>query len=88
LISSSQIADIGAVSAQNELFDKGLTGGRRARNQVFRASTVAGQAIERPKRNREFARLLAGISLFSTLTVDEKAALASQMQRRITSPAG
>jgi hypothetical protein len=27
--------------------------------------------------------LLAGISLFSTLTADEKAALASQMQRKL-----
>jgi small-conductance mechanosensitive channel/CRP-like cAMP-binding protein len=79
------VADISAVGrAQNELF-----------NRVFRAAAAAGakfsprlgsspsQAPPAAEEESGIAeRLLAGISLFSTLSGDEKAALASQMQRK------
>src|SRR3984957_11719295 len=82
---SSSVADISAVDrAQNELF-----------NRVFQAAAAAGAKFSprfgsapshaAPAAEEESGipgRLLAGISLFSTLTVDEKAALASQMQRK------
>ena len=82
---SYSVADISAVDrAQNELF-----------NRVFQAAAAAGAKFSprlgsspsqtAPAAEEESGipeRLLAGISLFSTLTVDEKAALASQMQRK------
>jgi small-conductance mechanosensitive channel/CRP-like cAMP-binding protein len=82
---SYSVADISAVDqAQNELF-----------NRVFQAAAAAGAKFSprlgsspsqtAPAAEQESGipeRLLAGISLFSTLTVDEKAALASQMQRK------
>jgi CRP-like cAMP-binding protein len=86
---SYSVADISAVDrAQNELF-----------NRVFRAAAAAGAKFSprlgsSPSQAARAAeeesgipgRLLAGISLFSTLTVDEKAALASQMQRKDYKP--
>jgi small-conductance mechanosensitive channel/CRP-like cAMP-binding protein len=86
---SYSVADVSAVdSAQNELFDR-----------VYRTVTAAGGKFSPrlssfpngadPKDNGEFGvpeRLLAGISLFSTLTAGEKAALASQMQRKDYKP--
>jgi small-conductance mechanosensitive channel/CRP-like cAMP-binding protein len=86
---SYSVADISAVDrAQNELF-----------NRVFRAAAAAGARFSprlgsspspaAPAAEEESGipeRLLAGISLFSTLTVDEKAALASQMQRKDYKP--
>ena len=86
---SYSVADISAVDqAQNELF-----------NRVFRAAAAAGAKFSprfasspsqaAPEGEGESGipgRLLAGISLFSTLTVDEKAALASQMQRKDYKP--
>src|ERR1700722_6679315 len=82
---SFSVADISTVDrAQNELF-----------NRVFQAAAAAGAKLSprlgsSPSQTASVAeeeagipeRLLAGISLFSTLTVDEKAALASQMQRK------
>jgi small-conductance mechanosensitive channel len=82
---SYSVADISAVDrAQNELF-----------NRVFQAAAAAGAKFSprlgsspsqtAPAAEEESGipeRLLAGISLFSTLTVDEKAALASQMRRK------
>ena len=79
------VADIGAVDrAQNELFDR-----------IYRAAAAAGAKFTprltgSPKRSASEEggdsgipdRLLAGISIFSTLTTEEKAALASQMQRK------
>jgi len=86
---SYSVADISAVDrAQNELF-----------NRVFQAAAAAGAKFSSrlgsspsqtaPAAEEESGipeRLLAGISLFSTLTVDEKAALASQMQRKDYKP--
>jgi small-conductance mechanosensitive channel len=80
--SVADVSDI--VPAQNELYDR-----------VYRAAAVVGAKFS-PRfaawpRNPSFEekepvgvaeRLLAGISLFSTLTMQEKAALASQMQRK------
>src|ERR1700733_10032807 len=82
---SYSVADISAVDrAQNELF-----------NRVFRAAAAAGAKFSPhlsgvpgktpPEEKGESGipeRLLAGISLFSTLTAEEKAALASKMQRK------
>jgi small-conductance mechanosensitive channel/CRP-like cAMP-binding protein len=79
------VADVGAVDrAQNELFDR-----------VYRAAAAAGARFSprfagsptktTPEDQGESAiteRLLAGISLFSTLSAKENAALASQMQRK------
>ena len=86
---SYSVADISAVDrAQNELF-----------NRVYRAAAAAGAKFSprfagspsqaAPEGAGESGipeRLLAGISLFSTLTADEKAALASQMQRKDYKP--
>ena len=82
---SYSVTDVGAVDqAQNELFDR-----------VYRATAAAGAAfapriaVTSAKITAEDKgepdipeRLLAGISLFSTLTTAEKTALASRMQRR------
>jgi small-conductance mechanosensitive channel/CRP-like cAMP-binding protein len=86
---SYSVADVSAVDqAQNELFDR-----------VYRAVTAAGVKFSprlsgSPKNagsedkgeSGTPERLLAGISLFSTLTTDEKASLASQMQRKDYKP--
>jgi small-conductance mechanosensitive channel/CRP-like cAMP-binding protein len=83
------VADIGAVDrAQNELFDR-----------VYRAAAAAGAkfaprlagspaktAAEDSKEPGIPERLLAGISLFSTLTAEEKSALAAQMLRKDYKP--
>jgi small-conductance mechanosensitive channel/CRP-like cAMP-binding protein len=82
---SFSVETVGAVAdAQNELFDR-----------VYRAAAAAGakfspRLVGWPDKaasqgEGDFAipeRLLAGISLFSTLNAGEKAALASQMQRK------
>jgi len=85
---SYSVTDVGAVDqAQNELFDR-----------VYRAATAAGAKFSpRLAGSRKGApedkgesgipeRLLAGTSLFSTLTAEERAALASQMQRKDYKP--
>jgi small-conductance mechanosensitive channel/CRP-like cAMP-binding protein len=83
------VEDVGAVDrAQNELFDR-----------VYRAAAAAGikfsprlagstgktASVDKAESGIP-ERLLAGISLFSTLTMEEKAALASQMQRKDYQP--
>lgn len=86
---SYSVADVGAVDkAQNELFDR-----------VYRAAAAAGVKFSprlsgSPKKlipddKAESGipeRLLAGISLFSTLTTEERAALAAKMQRKDYKP--
>jgi small-conductance mechanosensitive channel/CRP-like cAMP-binding protein len=86
---SYSVADVGAVDkAQNDLFDR-----------IYRAAAVTGAKFAPRLAGwpNEFAhqnkaelgvpeRLLAGVSLFSTLTVTENAALASQMQRKDYKP--
>src|SRR5882762_2983879 len=86
---SFSVADVGSVDqAQNELFDR-----------VYRAAAAAGAKFSprlagvarkaTPEDKAEsgiLERLLAGISLFSTLTAEENAALASQMQRKDYKP--
>src|SRR5271156_5497016 len=82
------VVDISVVpQAQNEVYDR-----------VFRAAAAVGAQLsprlpgfsKNPSLdNRRLGvpeSLLAGISLFSTLTVQEKAALASQMRRRDYKP--
>jgi small-conductance mechanosensitive channel/CRP-like cAMP-binding protein len=86
---SYSVADVSDVfRAQNELYDR-----------VYRAAAAVGARFSPSlgswPRNSSFEekdrvgvpeRLLAGISLFSTLTTQEKAALASQMQRNEYKP--
>jgi small-conductance mechanosensitive channel len=86
---SYSVADVSAVDqAQNELFDR-----------VYRAAAAAGAKfaprlagsqrnplLEEKEQSGVAERLLAGISLFSTLTAQERAALASQMQRKDYKP--
>jgi small-conductance mechanosensitive channel/CRP-like cAMP-binding protein len=86
---SFSVADVSAVDqAQNELFDR-----------VYRAAAAAGAKFSprlagsarktAPEDKGESGvpeRLLEGISLFSTLTAEEKAVLASQMQRKDYKP--
>jgi small-conductance mechanosensitive channel len=86
---SYSVADVGAVDrAQNEIFDR-----------VYRAAAAAGAKFsprlggmseKNASEDKEVSgvpeRLLAGISLFSTLTAEEKAELASQMQRKDYKP--
>src|SRR6202140_1449307 len=86
---SYAVADVSAVDrAQNELFDR-----------VYRAAAAAGakfsprlagsQQKTAPENKGESGtpeRLLEGISLFSTLTTEEKTALASQMRRKDYKP--
>ena len=83
------VADIDAVDrAQNELFDR-----------IYRAAAAAGakfsprltgsskrSATEESAESGIPERLLAGISIFSTLTAEERTALASQMQRKDYKP--
>jgi CRP-like cAMP-binding protein len=83
------VADIDAIDrAQNELFDR-----------IYRAAAAAGakfsprltgsskkSAAEESGESGTPERLLAGISIFSTLTAQEKTALASQMQRKDYKP--
>jgi len=82
---SYSVVDVSAVDrAQNEIF-----------NRVYRAAEAVGArfsprlgglpgraAAKADEESGTPEQLLAGISLFSTLTADEKALLASQMQRR------
>jgi small-conductance mechanosensitive channel/CRP-like cAMP-binding protein len=86
---SYSVANVGAVDrAQNELFDR-----------VYRAVAAAGVKFSprfagswgksAPDDKRDAGipeRLLAGISLFSTLTGQERAVLASQMKRKDYKP--
>jgi len=86
---SYSVANVGAVAAaQNELFDR-----------VYRAAAAAGakfaprlaawpdKAASQGEADSGIPeRLLAGISLFSTLNAQEKAALASQMRRKDYQP--
>jgi small-conductance mechanosensitive channel/CRP-like cAMP-binding protein len=86
---SYSVADIGAVDlAQNELYDR-----------VYRAAAAAGVKFSprlsgasrkgTPDDKAEPGipeRLLAGISLFSTLSAEEKSSLASQMRRKAYKP--
>jgi small-conductance mechanosensitive channel/CRP-like cAMP-binding protein len=86
---SYSVADVGAVDqAQNEIFDR-----------VYRAAAAAGAKFSprlagspgktTPEDKGESGvpeRLLAGISLFSTLTAEERGSLASQMQRKEYQP--
>src|ERR1700726_3342276 len=82
---SFTVLDVGAVDqAQNELFDRVYRAGGGAGAKF--SPRLAGSRKGAPEEDRTESgiaeRLLAGISLFSTLTAEENAALASQMQRK------
>src|SRR5258707_1964503 len=86
---SYSVADVGAVDkAQNELFDRvyraAAAAGAKFSARLARSAGRNAPASEAQSRIPE--RLLEGISLFSTLTAAEKAALASQMQRKDYKP--
>jgi hypothetical protein len=86
---SYSVADVSAVDhAQNELFDKVYRAAAAAGAKF--SPRLAGSAGKTPSDNKGESgipeRLLAGISLFSTLAAPEKAALASQMQRKDYKP--
>ena len=83
------VADVSASSrAQNEIFDRAY----RAISSVGgefapRLASLPRQAVqEQTDEPGVPARLLAGLSLFSSLTADERNALAAQMQRKDYKP--
>jgi len=83
------VADISAVDlAQNDLFDRifraAASAGAKFSPRFAAARIDASTKDNEPKSVPE--RLLAGISLFSTLTANEKALLASKMERKDFSP--
>jgi small-conductance mechanosensitive channel/CRP-like cAMP-binding protein len=82
------VAHIGLIAdAQNELFDRVYRAVAAA--GIRFASRLAPLSIANVPQDTELAtpsRLIAGISLFSTLTDSEKAALASQMTRKDYKP--
>ena len=83
------VADIGVVDrAQNELFDRVYRAVTAAGNQF--SPRLAGAAVKAATEEKSESgiaeRLVAGISLFSTLTAEERATLVSQMQRREYKP--
>jgi small-conductance mechanosensitive channel/CRP-like cAMP-binding protein len=82
---SYSVADVGVVDlAQNELFDRVYRAAAAAEAR-FSPRLAGGPAIAAPEDKRVLGsaeRLMAGISLFSTLTAEEKASLASQMRPR------
>ena len=86
---SYSVANVGAVAAaQNELFDRvyraaAAAGAKFSPRLVGWPDKAASQGEEDPGIPE---RLLAGISLFSTLNAQEKAALASQMLRKEYQP--
>jgi small-conductance mechanosensitive channel/CRP-like cAMP-binding protein len=83
---SFSITDVAAMSrAQNEIFDRifhaAAAVGTLLAPRVGASASLAGKA-DLPAPDR----LLAGVSLFATLTESEKAALAQQMRRRDYKP--
>lgn len=79
------VADVSAVDhAQNELFDRVYRAAAAAGARFSaRLAGLASKDAPKDKGGAEIPeRLVAGISLFSTLSVEEKNALASQMQRK------
>ena len=86
---SYSVADVSAVDeAQNELYDRVYRAAAAAGAKLSPrlAGLPTGPALEDKERSGIPERLLAGISLFSTLTAPEKATLASQMQRKDYKP--
>jgi CRP-like cAMP-binding protein len=86
---SFSVTDISAVDrAQNELFDRVYRAAAAAGAKFSpRLAGAAGKSAPEDKTESGIPeRLLEGISLFSTLTAAEKAALASQMQRKDYKP--
>ncbi len=82
---SFSVADIGAIDgAQNELFDR-VYRAAAAAGARFSPRLPGGSKAADPEDDGDLRipdRLLAGISLFSSLSVEEKTKLASQMQRK------
>ena len=86
---SYSVANVGAVDqAQNDLYDRVYRAVAAAGSKF--SSRLAGSPRNRSLEDKEQSgiaeRLLAGISLFSTLTAQERAALASQTQRKEYKP--
>jgi small-conductance mechanosensitive channel/CRP-like cAMP-binding protein len=86
---SYSVADVSGVpQAQNELYDRVYRAAAAVGAQFSPrlASSPKNSSLEDKARVGVPERLLAGISLFSTLTLQEKAALASQMRRKDYKP--
>jgi small-conductance mechanosensitive channel/CRP-like cAMP-binding protein len=86
---SYSVADVSGVpQAQNELYDRVYRAAAAVGAQFSPrlASSPKNSSLEEKERVGIPERLLAGISLFSTLTSQEKAALASQMRRKDYKP--
>jgi small-conductance mechanosensitive channel/CRP-like cAMP-binding protein len=86
---SYSVADISVVDrAQNELFDRAYraVAAAGAKFSPRLAGSTKITALEDKGESGIPETLVAGISLFSTLTAEEKAALASQMQRKDFAP--
>jgi small-conductance mechanosensitive channel/CRP-like cAMP-binding protein len=86
---SYSVADVNDVDlAQNELFDR-IYRGAAAAGARFSPRLTGSPEQAAPEDRRVLSipeRLLAGVSLFSTLTAAEKTALASQMRRNEYKP--
>jgi small-conductance mechanosensitive channel/CRP-like cAMP-binding protein len=85
---SYSVADVDAVNlAQNELFDRIYrTAGAAGAKFAPRLAGLPQHAAEEDGAPGSVDRLLAGVSLFATLTRDEKTALASEMRRKDYKP--
>jgi small-conductance mechanosensitive channel/CRP-like cAMP-binding protein len=86
---SYSVADVSEVAqAQNELYDRVYRAAAvvGARFSPRLASVPSNPSFEAKEQVGVAERLLAGISLFSTLTAQEKATLASQMHRKEYKP--
>jgi small-conductance mechanosensitive channel/CRP-like cAMP-binding protein len=81
---SYSVADVGTVDrARSELFDRTHRAVAAAGVRFApRLAAVVPRAVEDDGPSGIPDRLIAGISLFSNLSAEEKAALASQMQRK------
>ena len=84
---SYSVADVNDVAqAQNELLRPGLSCRGCGRSQILAPFRRFTERRDGRGKVGVPERLLAGISLFSTLTAQEKAALAAQMQRKDYKP--
>ncbi len=85
---SYSVADVGLIDlVQNELFDRAYRAASAAGVKFAPRLTSAKEGVREDKGESGIPeRLLAAISIFWTLTADEKAALASQMRRHDYEP--
>jgi small-conductance mechanosensitive channel/CRP-like cAMP-binding protein len=81
------VRDIGVVGdATTELFDRVHRAAAAAGMRFASQNTFSSAGASAPEDLSAAERLLASVSLFSTLTTGERTALAAQMERRTFSP--